>query len=111
MTAPPAPSQDAEGAALARLFHETYERLAPSFKYETRVESAVPWERVPANNRALMVATCREVESAIRAPYEELVKAAHEIVTLGCLCITEQHHDRCPVVRMKAALESLGGRS
>jgi hypothetical protein len=32
--------------ALARLFHETYERLAPEFGYETRKASAVPWEEV-----------------------------------------------------------------
>jgi hypothetical protein len=32
---------------LARAFHEAYERLAPSFGYETRRESAVPWEHIP----------------------------------------------------------------
>lgn len=41
--------------AVARAFHETYERLAPEHGYETRKASAVPWEQVPANNRALMV--------------------------------------------------------
>jgi hypothetical protein len=46
---------------LARAFHEAYERLAPSFGYETRKESAVPWEDVPADNKALMVAVCSEV--------------------------------------------------
>lgn len=46
---------------LAQLFHETYERLAPEFKYETRGASAVPWRDVPDSNRALMVATCREI--------------------------------------------------
>lgn len=40
---------------MARLFHEHYERLAPSYQYETRKESAVPWEQVPANNRELMI--------------------------------------------------------
>lgn len=50
---------------LARLFHETYERLAPQFGYETRPESAVPWEQVPENNRALMTAVCREVMDAV----------------------------------------------
>lgn len=44
--------------AIAKLFHETYERLAPAFGYETRKASSVPWESVPANNRALMTATC-----------------------------------------------------
>lgn len=46
---------------LARLFHDTYERLAPRHGYETREDSAVPWEAVPEENRALMVATAAEV--------------------------------------------------
>jgi hypothetical protein len=47
--------------ALARLFHETYERLAPEHGYETREASAKPWRQVPANNRALMVAVCQHI--------------------------------------------------
>lgn len=50
---------DAE--SLARRFHEAYERLAPSFGYETRKASAVPWESVPEANRKLMIATCAAV--------------------------------------------------
>jgi hypothetical protein len=50
-----------EAEQLARLFHETYERLAPDFGYETRRESAVPWESVPANNKALMIAVAQEI--------------------------------------------------
>lgn len=46
---------------LARRFHEAYERLAPSFGYETRPDSAVPWEQVPQQNRALMIAVCAEI--------------------------------------------------
>jgi len=46
---------------LARVFHEAYERLAPSFGYETRRESAVPWEEVPENNKQLMIAVCKEL--------------------------------------------------
>ena len=47
--------------ALAQRFHEIYERLAPQFGYVTRRKSAVPWADVPERNRALMVATCREL--------------------------------------------------
>ncbi len=47
--------------ALARAFHETYERLAPSYGYETRRASAVPWEQVPENNKQLMIAVCEEL--------------------------------------------------
>jgi hypothetical protein len=46
---------------LARLFHETYERLAPLFGYETREASAVPWEEVPESNKKLMIAVCAEL--------------------------------------------------
>ena len=47
--------------ALARRFHETYERLAPSHGYETRKESAVAWENVPEQNKSLMIAVCAEL--------------------------------------------------
>lgn len=50
-----------EAAELARKFHEAYERLAPQFEYETRRESAVPWEDVPEANRNLMVAVAAEI--------------------------------------------------
>jgi len=42
---------------IAKEFHETYERLAPDFDYETRAASAVDWKDVPEGNRKLMVAT------------------------------------------------------
>jgi hypothetical protein len=53
------PASDAprDPEPIARRFHENYERLAPSFGYETREASAVPWEMVPEQNRGLMVAT------------------------------------------------------
>jgi hypothetical protein len=61
-----APEQASVGAeALAKRFHETYERLAPSFGYETRRESAGPWEKVPENVRGLMIAACAEVLAAL----------------------------------------------
>ncbi len=44
---------------IAQRFHEAYERLAPRYGYETREASAKPWAEVPAQNKALMVATCR----------------------------------------------------
>jgi hypothetical protein len=46
---------------IAREFHATYERFAPDHGYETRVESAVPWSRVPKSNRDLMVATAEDL--------------------------------------------------
>lgn len=58
------PSPDQRYDDVARRFHEAYERLAPEFGYETRPESAVPWERVPERNRALMIAVVSEVLGA-----------------------------------------------
>jgi hypothetical protein len=55
-------ARDAE--TLARRFHETYERLAPQFGYETRPASAKPWAEVPEANRQLMVAVAREILQA-----------------------------------------------
>lgn len=46
---------------LAQQFHETYERLAPAFNYETRKASAKPWAEVPDTNKKLMVAVCAEI--------------------------------------------------
>ena len=53
---------------LARMFHETYERLAPSHGYETRKDSAVPWENVPQKNKALMTAVCAEILKKLKIP-------------------------------------------
>lgn len=47
--------------AIAAAFHEAYERLAPDYDYDTREESAVPWEGVPEANKRLMVATVRDL--------------------------------------------------
>jgi hypothetical protein len=46
---------------IARAFHESYERQAPLLGYETREESAVPWEQVPETNRTLMQATVADL--------------------------------------------------
>lgn len=50
---PDSSTSDAEYVAQA--FHETYEDLAPLHGYKTRDASAVPWDEVPAENKALMV--------------------------------------------------------
>lgn len=46
---------------VAREFHATYERLAPTVGYETRRTSAVPWPQVPEANRRLMVAVVEDL--------------------------------------------------
>ena len=47
--------------AIARAFHKAYERLAPEFGYDTRTETAVPWDDVPEPNRKLMIAVVTEL--------------------------------------------------
>jgi hypothetical protein len=58
---------------IAGLFHETYERLAPSFGYVTRKASAVPWGEIPEDdrNRKLMVAVCREILGLLRLSIQQ----------------------------------------
>lgn len=51
--------------ALAKRFHETYERLAPAYGYKTREASAVPWDDVPKTNKDLMIAVCREIQGDV----------------------------------------------
>lgn len=57
---PPSPPE-----ALARLFHETYERLAPVYGYKRT--GARPWDDLPPANRELMVAVCAEVLNHLHA--------------------------------------------
>jgi hypothetical protein len=46
---------------LAARFHLAYEALALKHKYTTRPASAVPWEDVPTENKALMIDTARTI--------------------------------------------------
>lgn len=67
MTTPDGLTAESEDEAIARAFHEAYERLAPQFGYRTREASAVPWDDVPQANRDLMVATVASVKHVILA--------------------------------------------
>lgn len=64
-------SNDIQNEMMAQRFHEAYERLAPSFNYQTRPESAKPWQDVPANNKRLMAAVVGEV----LAPFYARIRA------------------------------------
>jgi len=46
---------------LASLFHKYYEELAPDFGYETRKDSAKPWDEVPEQNKQLMIAVAEKL--------------------------------------------------
>lgn len=63
---------DGVAEVVAEKFHETYERLAPEFGYETRRESARPWLDIPRANRQLMTAVVRSLmfeQHAIEVPF------------------------------------------
>lgn len=71
--------QEREAAeALAVRFHETYERLAPSFGYETRVDTRT-FDPESKNGR-LMVAVCAEIQLAIAADVVRLERMNSELV-------------------------------
>lgn len=57
--------------SVAKLFHDTYERLAPAFGYDTRPETRVPWDKVPERNKRLMIAVTAEVLAMLFAPTDE----------------------------------------
>ncbi len=46
---------------LAQFLHETYESFAPRFGWETQKKSRKTWDKVPKENRDLMVAVARAV--------------------------------------------------
>lgn len=63
-------SLPADSEELAKMFHENYEELASKFNYKTRKASAVPWENVPRDNKALMIAVAGEILDTITANWE-----------------------------------------
>jgi len=78
---------------LAELFHETYERLAPAFGYNTRKTSRVEWERVPQKNRALMVAVSQTVLNMLQS--EECAKETANSASTKCpMCGTNNIETR-----------------
>lgn len=54
---------------LAVLFHDTYERLAPQYGYETRQETRLFNAATP--NGKLMIAVCRELRDTLAASAED----------------------------------------
>lgn len=56
-----------DDATVARLFHDTYERLAPTHGWETQERSRTQWDDLPAENRSLMLAVVSEVRAALAA--------------------------------------------
>lgn len=71
---------------LAKLFHDTYEELAPSHGYETREASRKPWAEVPENNKSLMIAVCqRLLDRGELEEKEQAEKDAEDLLKLRAL--------------------------
>ena len=68
---------------LAILFHDTYERLAPAFGYETRNDTKIFNPNSP--NGKLMIAVCKEIYKANKKSFTEegLIKFAEWITKIG----------------------------
>jgi hypothetical protein len=64
---------DIDPRALANLFHDTYERLAPNYGYETRPETRKFNPR--SDNGRLMIATCASILEQLRKTRAELQTA------------------------------------
>lgn len=61
---------------LARLFHASYEAIAPMLGYQTRRATAVPWDQLAPPSRWLMILTADQVLSTgavVRGPGAESI--------------------------------------
>ncbi len=63
---------------LGKLFHDTYEFLAPSFGYKTREASAKPWKDVPEQNRRLMIAVAEKILLVLNEQLQAKLDTAKE---------------------------------
>jgi hypothetical protein len=54
-------AEPSRAQTIAKAFHESYERQAPLFGYQTRQASAVDWADVPADNKRLMMAVVNDL--------------------------------------------------
>jgi hypothetical protein len=63
-----------EAEWIAKWFHYYYEDFAPSFGYETRKASKVPWPEVPEQNRKLMICV---VETLMQGGIIRVGEATH----------------------------------
>jgi hypothetical protein len=79
---------DKRHEAIARRFHEVYEKLAPLYEWETQVGSRVSWDALPATQKGLMIETVKIVlaefnqSAGLRSAesYECQIKAQHQVI-------------------------------
>jgi hypothetical protein len=90
---------------LAGLFHDTYERLAPSFGYETRPETKL--FRPTSPNGRLMIAVCTEILEKLdeQNAWKELAKARDEL--LVCYRLGKRPTEKL-LTRIEHAKKALG---
>lgn len=90
---------DKQAEALARKFHDVYERLAPSFGYETRSETR-EFDPSSANGR-LMAAVCSEVAGRLHSRVVELEEINQQL--------SEQYDTAADCVKdLQSQLEAIG---
>jgi hypothetical protein len=99
---------------LAARFHEAYERLAPSHGYETRKQSAVPWDSVPEQNKRLMIAVCAELLPVVAAEERQACAKVIEQAKKVCRWVGWMRVGKTTgcqeVIELKKAIEELTGQ-
>ncbi len=77
---------------MAKMFHDKYEKLAPSFGYKTRDATAKSWFDIPENNKKLMIAVAQEILIVQKKQTEEdcvedcsVVDSCKDLVETVCL--------------------------
>lgn len=85
---------------IASLFHEHYERLAPSFGYETRRDSSVPWDDVPEPNRQLMGSTVAAVLADPRSPVVARAERDRAMSEIQDVCLDASITDKAALVKI-----------
>lgn len=91
---------------LAQRFHEAYERLAPSYGYETRKDSAKPWSEVPEKNRNLMTAVCGEMLALLKDDATDTGGALKESSARELQLRKERDEARLEVARLHGARDA-----
>ena len=86
----PSPAVPALPELLARQFHEAYERLAPSFGYQTKPETREFDPESP--NGKLMIAVCAEIEGA--RELDKTYVVAHQCDNCGHIGINDEAENK-----------------
>lgn len=83
------PTPRTEALEIATLFHDTYERLAPSFGYETRKDTKKFDPETP--NGRLMIAVCSRVTADLAQRLAEAERLANQVSQQNLDLITERN--------------------